>query len=156
MLSTTAKSPGRNILWYSILPVIVLIVIPVAMTVVLALQVWNWFLLRRYCWTNKQWTYLICSGKRNWNSFVENNLLPAMPAAIAPVWFEEKREGEHVPRQSLLYSGAGLTKPYLAKITLLGIRSKSLHRSLFSLKARGKASENVQQEIRGILEAEIA
>lgn len=146
----------RKVLWFllyvALLPLLVAVAVA-ALPLVLLLQAWDFVRLRWYCWREQCWTYLVCSPRRGWHEFALNNLAAALPPGVHLLWTTGAEAAG--PLRRVLGAGTGRAKPYLAHVTLLSTRVRSLHDRLQSYKSHGRRESPVQAELRGLLGTEL-
>jgi hypothetical protein len=149
MLAKLLRISGFVLLLPLLLAVAVL-----AMPLVLLLQGYEFLRLRWYCWSSGCWTYLVCSPRRAWNEFLENNVLAALPEGVGVAW----TSGQHAaakPLQRLFGAGTGKGKPYFAHVGMLSTTVYPLHQLLQPLKAIARRDAETQEFLRGLLEREL-
>ncbi len=147
------RNLGEKLLLVLAIPVCLAIAVA-CMPLVLASQLYDFLALRWYCWRQSCWTYLVCSPRRGWHEFIENNLAPAVPAGVRLVW-ATRSEPKSGPLRSIVAAGLGQGKPYLAHVEALRIRKRSLHNDLQSLKRHATIDEALRQGLREKLKAAV-
>jgi len=141
---------GAGLLYVLLSPLIVAIVV-IAAIVIGICRSYVWASLRWRCWRTGTWRYIVCSSRHGWNEFLINNLFAVLPPGITPIWSERESTAQF---RSLITSGAGLAKPYLATVKGVGVRMRPLHTQLLPYKRFGRKDEQVQQVLRTVLESE--
>jgi hypothetical protein len=143
----------RILLFTFLIPLFVVIAV-LALPLIAAYQVYEFVALRWYCWRRHCWTYLVCSPRRAWHEFIENNLLPALPESVGVAWTSGPLVASK-PLRRIFGAGAGKGKPYLAHVAALRTRVYPLHQLLQPLKSRSHRDESVQQELRTLLDQQL-
>ena len=112
----------------------------------------------RFCRENCGKIFLICSRRRGWYEFLENNLIPAIPENIEPVWIESKYKDRKVKplfvAMNRFYSPA--SKPFLLKVESNTLRRKSLNGILQNYKSKGKKDSSIHRDLNKIVEEQVA
>jgi hypothetical protein len=128
-----------------------------AVIVLAARRLYGWALLRWRSWRSGNWRYLVCSQRAGWHEFVINNLLPALPPGVSPIWVEYGRApSNNAAVASILHCGAARPKPYLAEVGPLRTRVRPLHEELLPFKQFGRADHEVQRLLCELLRAKLA
>jgi hypothetical protein len=149
------RTLGLILLFVCLSPLILAFVL-LAMVAVTVLTAYAWIALRWQSWRSGVRCYLVCSSRRGWNEFVENNLLAALPPGVAPVWTGAPSDVlSRMALESLFSRGAGVPKPYLAEVRPLGIRICPLHERLLPLKTHGYKDAELQGLLRDVLQREL-
>ncbi len=112
----------------------------------------------RYLRRHRGRTYLVASRCRGWFDFIDNNVLPALPAAVVLVWCEEARRHSffppplgHLPRKH------PHARPFLVHVTRFKMVPIPLHDALRPMKAASrKRDPAVQAQVRRILDEALA
>lgn len=117
----------------------------------LCVSVYHWLWLLYFCWTHVGREYLICSRRRGWEPFLQNNLVPILPEQISTVWIEAAK-----PTADVLHAGrianVFFAKPFLIRVTRFRLLSVSLNPLLANPKCHGAVSESVRVEARRVVE----
>lgn len=101
--------------------------------------------------------FLICTAKRNWHDFLQNNVIPVLPDNFRVVWHKSGRNGEypdliaHLARSRVF----GVPKPYIVAVTPRALLHKSLNHVLQELKAHPKRATPTQQACLEIINKEL-
>jgi hypothetical protein len=148
------KKSLHILLFALVLPVVLCIAV-LAMPLVLLLRLYDFSRLRLYCRKTGCWTYLVCSPRRAWNEFLRNNLLEAVPEGVGVLW-TSGAEAATPPLQQLFGAGAGKGKPYFVHVGALSTYVYPLHQLLQPLKANRRRDVAIQQELRLVLQRELA
>lgn len=106
-------------------------------------------MLRFRAWRHGHRYYLVCSRRHGWEPFLVNNLTPALPAGVLPIWLnqEDGLQRDYVPEVLIRSRGYGLNKPYLVEIKALSIRARSLHSQLLPFKEFAGRDKAVQERL---------
>lgn len=122
-----------------------------AMLISVCIACYSWMWLVWFCWRHADRIYLICSRRRGWAEFLANNVIPALPDHVTPVWIESPKRLAHVIRAMRL-SRSALSKPFLILITPFGIKSTPLNERLYHLKRFGKGAATVRADVRRVVD----
>jgi hypothetical protein len=102
-----------------------------------------------FCLRNAGSWLLVCSARRGWREFIDNNVHPVLPADVAIVWFTRRpRENRSARHCALRRSSIITQRPYLAWITWSGIKTLSLDDQLRPLK-RSRLTRRELQRLAG-------
>jgi hypothetical protein len=91
--------------------------------------------------------YLICTSKRGWHDFLNNNVIPVVPDGVRVTWQKTGHSDEHPTIFAYLVHSriAGVPKPYFVRITARHPVCRSLNPALRPLKASSRKSWETQQ-----------
>lgn len=135
---------------YYFLPVVVALVLVIWLVIFVA-----WLRRLFFCLANSGKVFLVCGRQRGWESFTQNNLIPALPDDVAPIWQHSPSEHRMVFR--LVQSNAyGTSIPFLVLVTPISVKCHSLNGPLQALKANGKTSVNTQAKVASLVSKELA
>lgn len=124
----------------------------ILIVIALCVSVYSWFWVACFCWTHVGQVYLICSRKRGWEPFLQNNVTPVLPTEILPIWLESPAPFANVVRAGRL-ANVFLAKPFLIRVTRFRLLSAPLNSQLADLKCFGAVSELARRDVREILNA---
>jgi hypothetical protein len=134
-----------------LLPLLVpLVALGIVIALGWALCVWLWLVW--FCWTNADRVFLICSSRRDWEPFLKNNVIPALPDHVSAVWLEAPQQCVNVVR-AVRASQVRQSIPFMILVTPFGIKSTPLNGPLQHLKHLGKQSSEVGSDARAIIDA---
>jgi hypothetical protein len=114
-----------------------------------------WRLLR-IVWfrcTNRGQRFLVYTHRHGWSEFVSNNLIPAIGREFDAVAIPRGGRLPWPRRLGEIHAATfGQPKPLVAEIWLLGVRCIPLHELLLPLKHHGARSQEIQADLREILD----
>ncbi len=120
----------------------------------IAMGVCHWLWMLWYCITHLGELYLICSRRRGWQAFLENNLIPVLPSKVKVIWIEMPNEKRRFI-QAIAAGRSAYSVPILALVTLGGIKFASLNRLLINKKHLGRSSQGTRDSVRPIIESAV-
>ncbi len=139
------QSRNRATLLGFCLLLVILALLPLIVAVMLLLALYSFVALRwRALWSGRRY-YLVCSTQQGWHAFICNNLSPALPPSVVPIWMNE-RFGflRGLEMAAIQLRGNGLPKPCMVEVKPLSIRTRTLHAQLLPLKPYARKDCAVQ------------
>ena len=130
----------RNILLAFIFVPIIIVAVVCSLPFILLMRIDEIIKLRIFCRRESGNVYLICTSKRSWHEFLNNNLIPILPDNFRVVWVKPNRDGvhdeiiKHLDRARIY----GIAKPYLIFVTKNSLHPYSLNLELQKLKSHQK------------------
>ena len=136
---------------FPFLLLVLIIVIPIACLVLpfyFAKEMIGWIKSQIYYAWNSGSMFLVVDGQHGWREFVSNNLIPAAPANLKPIWCDSPSTSNF--RERVLRSNWE-QRPFLLQVKPFRIKTLSLHENFAAIGKRGKADEEVRAQCRTIL-----
>ena len=138
---------------FSLIPLVAVCL--VALAAILCIPVLIYVAARAvwFRYKNRGKVFLVYTRRHGWNEFIRNNFIPAFAPHVEAI--EYPRGCEPWPAALAHVYAAGRNKPYLAKVSLRGVRYIALHELLLPLKPHGARRADVQRELRQMLAARV-
>ena len=151
------KRVGKVLLFVILSPLVVLIVViglPIAVCATLA----DHISLRRFRKKEAGSLYLICTPRRGWYDYLQNNVFPVLPCRVTRVVWHRPSRGKKIPRIVLQLQRSQIAfprLPYLVAVFRNQMKAVSIHNDLLTMKQHPKRSEHIKSQSRGIVERRI-
>ena len=96
---------------------------------------------------------LVCSRRRQWGQFIDNNVLTVLPEGVHVVWYDPRRTGQPYPASALQVLGLGnvANRPYLIRYAGRRPEIHLLHEKLLELSHSTKRDPRVSSQVRSVL-----
>jgi hypothetical protein len=97
--------------------------------------------------------YLVCSPRRGWFDFIQNNVVPVLPPTIELAWYRVDHRAAADDMTFLLWRCGGYraSKPLVMMVGEDEVRTESLHQALASLKPTVRKDAETQEKCRAII-----
>ncbi len=150
-----------GLFWLIVIPVglgLLLVLMPFILIGVFFGEIRAKVLLRRFRKRQAGSFYLLCSRRRGWFEFVQNNVAPVLPPNVHLIWHRTDYgpEPDDVGRLLARSGVYGVSKPALIAVKKDRVQVRSLHADLVSLKATPARDEGIARQCREIIEAAIS
>ena len=129
-----------------VIPLIIMAVV-VSLPFILLMRIDELIKLRIFRKHEEGNVYLICTSKRNWHEFLNNNVIPVLPDNFRVIWAKPYRDGKQKKiithlKNSKIY---GVAKPYIVVVTPKALLHESLNIKFQHLKTHQKVSEDTRE-----------
>ena len=113
--------------------------------------------LKRFLRREAGAVYLVCTSKRNWYDFIQNNIIPVLPDNVKVVWAKPVQNEVYRELQSFLHQSNlwSIPKPFFVAVTSHALYAISLNRKLQELKPKAKSSNETKLTCKVIIDASL-
>ena len=150
------KQVGKIIVATCAIPLIVVAVV-LFLPFILIMQAKAAISLRVFRRREAGHVFLICTSRRNWHDFLNNNVIPVLPDNFRVVWHKSVCGGEYSGLMRHLTQSHifGVPKPYIVAVSPRALLHRSLNSALQELKTHPKKSKDTQQACLDIINKEL-
>lgn len=115
-------------------------------------EILHFFVIRKFRHNNAGRSFLICSSRRNWHDFLQNNLIPILPDNFLVVWVGKTGKKNYPkPPKAFRYLPVLGKYPILVVVTRDRLKYQSLHDRLYHSKMSPKKSEETRRTLAAII-----
>jgi hypothetical protein len=118
--------------------------------------------LKRFRDKNSGYIYLICTRRRGWYDFLNNNVIPVLPDNFKIAWHQRGRDTTRIPiiRDPIFENIArakifGIEKPYLVIVEKKSFQVLSLNKTFQEIKKVQDKSKETQSKALEIIRSSI-
>ncbi len=136
----------KSLIWIFLLSPIFVGVVVLFSPVICFLMFKDWIERRKFYMANPANLFFVCTSRHQWEPFILNNVLPALPPKVQTHWVPDRQHKKRSIIDRLCPNG--ITKPYLVHFHKRGYEMVSLHEEFLGLKQHAQTDREIQQQVR--------